>query len=51
VTDGVSEECIEFWSRNLKGRDDFENLDIDGRILLKLILMKRGVRGRFIISG
>jgi hypothetical protein len=27
-------------SVNMKGRDDFEDLDVDGRILLKLISRK-----------
>jgi hypothetical protein len=35
------ERCIQvsLWG-NLKERDDFENLDVDGRIILKLILNK-----------
>jgi hypothetical protein len=31
-----------FWSENLKGRDNSENLDIDGRTILGLILGKYG---------
>jgi hypothetical protein len=30
----------EFWSENLKGRYHFENLGIDGRIMLEWILGK-----------
>jgi hypothetical protein len=29
-----------FWSQNLKGRDQFEDLGIDGRKTLKCILKK-----------
>jgi hypothetical protein len=28
----------EFWSKNLKGRDNFEDTGVDGRIILKCIL-------------
>jgi hypothetical protein len=31
-----------FWSGNLKGRDDSENPNRDGRIILKCILDKKG---------
>jgi hypothetical protein len=30
----------QFWSENLKGRDHFEDLDVDGRIVLEWILGK-----------
>jgi hypothetical protein len=30
----------QFWSENLWGRDHLRDLDIDGRIILKLILEK-----------
>jgi hypothetical protein len=33
---------IRFWSENLKGRDNSEVLDIDGRIILEEILGKCG---------
>jgi len=29
-----------FWSENLKGRNHLENLDVDGKIILKRILGK-----------
>jgi hypothetical protein len=32
----------EFWSENLKGRDQSEDLDVDGRITLQWILGKMG---------
>jgi len=28
-------KCIQFWSQNPKGRDHYENLDVDGRKILK----------------
>lgn len=31
---------IKFWSENLKGRDNLEELDTNGRIVLELILSK-----------
>jgi hypothetical protein len=31
---------IKFWSENLKGRDHVDDLDVDGRIILELILGK-----------
>jgi hypothetical protein len=30
------------WLENMKGRDNFENLGTDGRIILKWILRKKG---------
>jgi hypothetical protein len=30
-----------FWSGNLRGRDHFEDLDVDGRIILERILGKQ----------
>jgi hypothetical protein len=40
---GEHVECMgKFRSENLKGRDDSEDLDIDGRIILELILEKYG---------
>jgi len=32
-----------FSSKKLKGRDHLEDLSVDGRIILKLILVKQGV--------
>jgi len=32
---------MELWSESLKGRDVSEHLSIDGRIILKWILMKK----------
>jgi hypothetical protein len=43
ITDGINEKCVEFWPGNLRRRDDLENLGVDGRILLKLILKKGGL--------
>jgi hypothetical protein len=31
-----------FWSENLKGRDDSEDLDVDGMLILKRLLGKLG---------
>jgi hypothetical protein len=35
--------CTEFWLDTLKGRDNSEDQDINGRILLKWILGKQGL--------
>jgi hypothetical protein len=32
----------EFWYRNMRKRDNFENLGIDGKIILESILKKTG---------
>jgi hypothetical protein len=32
------------WSRNLKERDNFRNLDVDGRLIIKWILNKQLIR-------
>lgn len=47
-----------FWSENLRERDHLENMGVDERILLKLILMRCGVkvwigfmRLRILLSG
>jgi hypothetical protein len=32
------------WSVNLKGRDNLRDLGVDGRIILKCMLKKKGVR-------
>jgi hypothetical protein len=37
---GISEMCAKFWVENLKGRDHFEYVAIDGRIILEWILEK-----------
>jgi hypothetical protein len=37
---GRIEMCTWFWLRNLNLRDHLEDLDIDERIILKLILKK-----------
>jgi hypothetical protein len=36
----AAEMFAKFWSENVKGRDNLENLDADGRIILKWILRK-----------
>jgi hypothetical protein len=43
----------QFLSENLKGRDHLENIDVDGRVILKWILKKYGGRvyTRFIWLG
>jgi hypothetical protein len=33
-----SETCTEFWQENLKVRDLFEDLSIDGRMKLKIVM-------------
>jgi len=33
---------IKCWSENLKGRDHFEDLGVDGRIILELMLHNEG---------
>ena len=35
---GTCGTCSVVWCGNLKERDDFEDLDIDGNIILKLVL-------------
>jgi hypothetical protein len=35
----------QFWSENLKGRDDAEDLGVDGRIILEQILYGNGGGG------
>jgi hypothetical protein len=37
---GKGEVCAGFWWGNLKERDHLEDLDVDGRMILKLILKK-----------
>jgi hypothetical protein len=38
------EKCTGFWLENLRGRDRFGDLGVDGRILLKRILKKLGMK-------
>jgi hypothetical protein len=45
VGDGRGEVCTEFWRGNLKRRDLLEDLDLDGRIILKPILNRMGELG------
>jgi hypothetical protein len=35
--------CKKFWLESLKGRDHSEDLDVDGKIILKWILGKSGL--------
>lgn len=42
---GICSTHAELWSGILKGKDLFGDLDIDGRIILKLIQEKKDVRG------
>jgi hypothetical protein len=35
-----------FWAQNLKGRNNLEDPDVDGRAILKQILKKQGGRVR-----
>ena len=37
---GTGEMHTEFWWENLRERDDFENLDVDGSIKLRWVLKK-----------
>jgi hypothetical protein len=32
--------CIKFWSTNLKGRGNSEDIDVDGKIILKWMLRR-----------
>jgi hypothetical protein len=36
------DEITKFWSKNLKGREHSEDLDVDGRTRLKWMLVKYG---------
>jgi hypothetical protein len=36
--------CKKLWLESLKGRDQWEDLDVDGRIILRWILKKHGGR-------
>jgi hypothetical protein len=38
------ETCTKFWSQNLKGKDHLVELGVAGRIILRWMLMKQGVR-------
>jgi hypothetical protein len=40
-----------FWSESLEGRDHLEDLVIDGKLILKWILGKQGVKCGMDISG
>jgi hypothetical protein len=42
-THGRKENCIQYWWGNLRGRDHLEDLCVDGRIILKCILMNLGL--------
>ena len=37
---------VNFWSGNLKGRGHFEDQDLDGRGILKWLLMTKGGKVR-----
>jgi hypothetical protein len=37
------EKCIQFWSENLKERENSEDIDVDGRIILESALGKWGM--------
>ena len=45
VGEGRGEVHTEFWWGNLRGRDLLEDLDLDGRIILKPILNRIGESG------
>jgi hypothetical protein len=34
------ERCTEFWPQNLKERDHLDDLGVEGKVVLKLILQK-----------
>jgi hypothetical protein len=38
-THGLDEEYVKFWFESLKGNDHWEDLGVDGMILLKWIFM------------
>lgn len=43
--EGIGEVCTEFWWRSLRGRGHLEDLDLDGRVILKPTLNNMGERG------
>jgi hypothetical protein len=42
--DGRKESCIEFWGEKIEGKRPLEVVGVDGRIILKYTLKKRGGR-------
>jgi hypothetical protein len=38
---GIGEVHTEFWLGNLRERDHFEDVGVDGRVIIKCIFMKR----------
>ena len=48
-TNGAQEKCIQgFGGRNLRARDNFEGVGVDGRIILKWLLKKYDVGVEYI---
>jgi hypothetical protein len=46
---GTEDVHTEFWRGNLRERENLEDLDVDGRIILTLMLKRSVVRARNIL--
>jgi hypothetical protein len=44
ISSSLTEEVFQqkYWSENVKGKDNFQDIGVDGKIILELILGKSG---------